>query len=359
MDGTPIPVVHEERVRANIRRMHLKAAASGLRFRPHFKTHCSREIGRWFRESGVEAITVSSPAMARYFALDGWRDITIAFVTGPHEAREIDELRGTCNIGVLCDSPEAVTGLDASLTGHVDLWLKTDCGYGRTGVRWDDAGGLERFCRASSSASRLGLRGILTHSGDSYHAGGREGILEVHRTAMARMAEAAAVVEAVTGRRCEVSTGDTPTCSLAESFPGVDEIRPGNFVFFDAMQLAAGACAGGDLAFAIRAVVAGVYPDRGQAVLRCGAVHMSKDSFLMRGRRLFGLGALPSGGFAGPPEESLPVVGLSQEHALMETSGGSDIRPGMEVFVYPAHSCLAAACFSFYLSGDRKLDRMV
>ena len=47
--------------------MARKAKDNGLIFRPHFKTHQSIEIGEWFRESGVNKITVSSLTMANYF----------------------------------------------------------------------------------------------------------------------------------------------------------------------------------------------------------------------------------------------------------------------------------------------------
>ena len=63
----------------NIEKMTQKAADNGLRFRPHFKTHQSAEIGEWFRSFGVNAITVSSLQMAKYFAANGWKDITLAF----------------------------------------------------------------------------------------------------------------------------------------------------------------------------------------------------------------------------------------------------------------------------------------
>ena len=73
----------------NIELMAEKARRHNLRFRPHFKTHQSVEVGRWFRQKGIRHITVSSVQMAKYFANDGWDDITIAF---PFNVNEIDEL---------------------------------------------------------------------------------------------------------------------------------------------------------------------------------------------------------------------------------------------------------------------------
>ena len=64
----PTMVLNEEVCKSNIARMAAKAKAANVVFRPHFKTHQSREIGEWFRASGVDKITVSSlnMAMKRY-----------------------------------------------------------------------------------------------------------------------------------------------------------------------------------------------------------------------------------------------------------------------------------------------------
>ncbi len=40
-----------------------KARINDVVFRPHFKTHQSHKIGQWFRNEGVNAITVSSIKM--------------------------------------------------------------------------------------------------------------------------------------------------------------------------------------------------------------------------------------------------------------------------------------------------------
>ena len=74
------------RARRNIARMADKARRNGVRFRPHFKTHQSAAIGAWFRAEGVACITVSSVTMARYFADQGWQDITIVFPVNVREA---------------------------------------------------------------------------------------------------------------------------------------------------------------------------------------------------------------------------------------------------------------------------------
>ena len=89
---SPGVLINEDQARANIRTMAEKARRAGAVFRPHFKTHQSADVGRWFADEGVAAITVSSVAMAEYFAAHGWDDITIAFLLNPLEWGRIEVL---------------------------------------------------------------------------------------------------------------------------------------------------------------------------------------------------------------------------------------------------------------------------
>src|SRR5512140_22273 len=90
----PELLLDESKCRRNIRTMADKARSSKVIFRPHFKTHQSLEIGNWFREEGVNSITVSSVTMANHFARAGWKDITIAFPVNLREEKEIEKLSG-------------------------------------------------------------------------------------------------------------------------------------------------------------------------------------------------------------------------------------------------------------------------
>lgn len=39
-----------------------------------------------------------------------------------------------------------------------------------------------------------------------------------------------------------ISIGDTPGISAAKNLEGIDEVRPGNYIFYDVMQLRMGNC---------------------------------------------------------------------------------------------------------------------
>ena len=72
-------------------KMLKKAESHKLIFRPHFKTHQSLEIGKWFKELGTNKITVSSLKMAEYFSCQ-WKDITVAFPLNILEMHTVNEL---------------------------------------------------------------------------------------------------------------------------------------------------------------------------------------------------------------------------------------------------------------------------
>ena len=111
----PTMVLNEDVCKSNIARMAQKAKAARVTFRPHFKTHQSREIGEWFRASGVEKITVSSLNMAMKFAEWGWNDITVAFPVNCLEHEKINYLASRIRLNLLLAHSEGAQQLALEL----------------------------------------------------------------------------------------------------------------------------------------------------------------------------------------------------------------------------------------------------
>lgn len=339
----PALVLDEKRARRNIHRMAEKARQSGVRFRPHFKTHQSAEVGEFFREEGVSAITVSSVDMALYFADHGWRDITIAFSFNLLQMEEIQDLAAKINLDLLVESEESVDYLNRHLKFQTGVWIKVDVGYHRTGIpaeRPEEVAGLASGIEASGNMT---FRGLLTHSGHSYHAGSRRELEEIHRDTVLKLNRIRDFLRAGGIGGCEISVGDTPTCSIMSEFKGVDEIRPGNFVFYDITQMEIGSCTQGDIAVAVACPVVAKHREREEIVIYGGAVHLSKDSLTLGdGRVIFGLVASGEERGWGPPVPDTFVSSLTQEHGIVRT--GRDffdrVAVGDILFVLPVHSCL-------------------
>lgn len=352
----PTVFVDEHRARRNISRMAFRALEAGVAFRPHFKTHQSPQVGEWFRDAGVSAISVSSVAMAEGFARHGWDDILIAFPVNVREADRIDTLASGISLSLLLDSVDAVDRLSPSLRHPVSVWIEIDTGHGRTGLRWSRTGPVLSLADRILSGGGMTLMGLLTHNGMTYAARNRQEILDEHRQSVTRLISVQEAVSAKTGLRMRLSIGDTPACSTLDAFPGIDEIRPGNFVFYDLMQERLGSCAGEEIAVAVACPVVGIYPRRGEIVIYGGAVHLSREALRNGpGESVYGcLADVDRRGLCGLVPEC-QVIALSQEHGTVKVPDPELFEIGDLVWVVPVHSCLTCDLHGSYRTFEGSL----
>lgn len=357
----PTLLLDEARARRNIAVMAEKARSQNIHFRPHFKTHQSAEIGKWFRAEKVKAITVSSVSMGHYFASHGWKDLTIAFPLNWREIDGINSLADHTHVELLVESVESVRFLQEHLRLLTEVWIKVDVGAHRAGVDWQDDKTIAALVDAILNANKLVLRGLLTHDGRTYHAPSVEEISSLYYEGIQHLKQAAKKTEPSPHYPLEISVGDTPGCWLCDDLGGVNEVRPGNFVFFDATQLSLGVCQAEEISVAIACPVVTKHAERSEAVIYGGAVHLSKEFLLKDGNPHYGLVTLPQGSRWGAPEEGCYVASLSQEHGIVKLSAEvfKRVQVGDCLCVLPVHSCLAADCLGRYLTLDGRWLEMM
>ncbi len=342
----PTLLLNEVTAKKNIQRMAAKAHAQGVFFRPHFKTHQSAEIGEWYREAGVTAITNSSVEMAQYFANHGWDDITIAFPVNLRQIDEINRLAQSIQLGLLVDSEESVQYLSRHITSPVRIWIEVDTGMHRSGIPCEAYERFERLIQLLlPHANRLNLTGLLTHAGHTYQLHGTEQVVKTYTQSVANILALRSRLESATGVQLKVSVGDTPGCSQAEDLGKVDEIRPGNFIFYDSQMLSVGACQPNQMAVVAACPVVAKYPERSEIVVYGGAVHLSKDSLMDGERRIFGLVSMLQDDGWSLPLPGAYVRGLSQEHGILHIPAPQidSVAIGGLIGVVPAHVCLSIA----------------
>ena len=353
----PVLLIDEHKVRQNIIKMADHAARNKVRFRPHFKTHQSARIGEWFREVGVNAITASSVSMAEYFAEHGWTDITIAFPVNLRELEAIKALAARVSLSLLVDSKIVVDHLSNHLLSQVQVWLAVDTGMGREGLAWDAPDQFEPLINAILQSPNLQLAGLLAHFGQTYAVQGAEAVEQVYLKMLAKLLALRENLHARTGVKLEISVGDTPSCSLVNDLSAVDEIRPGNFVFYDIHQVHIGVCQEADIGVGVACPVAAVYPDRQTILIYGGAVHLSKD-FLpgKNNTRIFGKAALLGEQGWGDFLPDTTLYSISQEHGLIQTTRRQceQTKPGDILVVFPAHICLSVSALHRYLTLDNQ-----
>ena len=356
----PTVLINRHRAQHNIRTMQEKANAAGVALRPHFKTHQSNFIGKWFGAPESTPIAVSSLTMAQQFADAGWTDIHIAIPLNPRELSALNSLASRVSLTLTIEHEDALAVIN-NITHALKVMVEIDTGYGRTGMHWQQHDRIRSLLDALQALPKVQRIGLMVHSGHSYNATGDAAIQAVHQESSARLKE---LIDMMAWHVSPlwVSTGDTPTCSRMDSFPMANEIRPGNYVFYDLQQKTIGACDWQNIALAMACPVIARYPERNEVVVHGGAVHFGKDWVDTTkpdgaSERIFGQVMHNTANGWGAPITDAVVISLSQEHGKLRLPAAMvrELKLGDLVIIVPPHSCLtmnAAAATEKFICFD-------
>ncbi|MCX8998293.1 D-TA family PLP-dependent enzyme [Rhizobiaceae bacterium BDR2-2] len=323
--ATPMPVIDEDRLAANIARAQDYLDSHGKAFRPHIKTHKIAAIAHRQVEAGAIGINCQKVTEAEVFAAAGFDDILITYnILGAAKLARLKALNGRVpKLSVVADSETTVNGLDATFDADRPLTVLVECDTGgrRCGVQTPDAAAA--LAQRIAAAPGLRFAGLLT-----YPAAG--GAAEVEAFIVGTMA-----LLAEQGIDCPVrSNGGSPDLFSAHLVPSATEHRAGTYVYNDRSMVRAGHCTADDLAMHILAtVVSRPAPDR--AVLDCGSKALTSDL----------LGFTDYGAIEG--YEGARIVSLSEEHAVVDLGGCAAGFPGIGamVKVVPNHTCVVTNLF--------------
>ncbi len=352
----PTLLINEKTCRQNIQKIAEKAARSGVKLRPHFKTHQSRAVGQWCWEAGVRQITTSSLSMAQYFAQD-WEDITVAFPVNIREMDKINKLAAKIQLNLLAESSESLLALSKALLHPVGIFFKIDVGTHRTGIDPQRTVFLRELIHLSQASEKLHFKGFLAHAGHAYRENTLDEISLVHQQSL-QMLQALKKEFIDDYPELILSSGDTPTASRMDDFSALDEIRTGNLVFYDIYQQSHGNCQMEDIAVCMACPVVAKHPERGEIVVYGGAVHFSKDFVIHpeTAKAYYGQVAhFRDNAWQADTLENY-MAHLSQEHGILKVSPKvmEEYQVGDLIGVLPIHSCLTANLMRSFtnLQGD-------
>ncbi len=353
----PTLLLDKAKVLRNIERMAKKAEESNVVLRPHFKTHQSHEIGRWFRDYGVKSITVSSLRMAEYFAEDGWDDILVAFPVNVLEIDRLNALAARVKLTILVESREVMEKLDAELTTAVDFYINIDIGYGRTGIMVTDLDAIDSILDVSDVSKTLNFIGFYTHAGNTYKCKKKKPVTDIFKLyehGMVRLKEQ----YTMDYPEIKLSYGDTPSCSILKDFSNFDEIHPGNFVFYDMQQKHISACSIDSIAVAMACPIVAKHERRSEVVIYGGGVHFSTE----RARRpenvdYFGLIVAFKKEKWHVNEMGSFIRAVSQEHGVIKASEElmKKASVGDILVILPIHACMTADAMPHYLTTEGEI----
>jgi D-serine deaminase-like pyridoxal phosphate-dependent protein len=238
--------------------------------------------------------------------------------------------------------------LEGNLNNLVDFYLKIDVGTHRTGFDPENHELIKETINEAVLNPKLNFRGFGSHAGHTYKTSSLNEVQKIYKQG----------VDVLKYLRDQflpdypgiiASWGDTPSCSLVPEFEGIDEIRPGNFIFYDLMQYHLGSCDWDHIALVVAAPVVARHKERNEIVVYAGAVHLSKDHYQIPNngvvyRRSNKVYQQRVGEFSKP----VYVTRLSQEHGVIVCPDEywDDFKVGGLVGIAPVHSCLAADLLS-------------
>jgi D-serine deaminase-like pyridoxal phosphate-dependent protein len=328
---TPALIVDRERLEANIQRFAQVAAQAGVALRPHIKTHKTLEIARMQLAAGARGITCAKLGEAEIYAEAGIQDIFVAYpVIGQTKALRTVQLAQYCHLTVGVESSMGIQQLSSAASEQgvvLHVRLELDSGLHRTGARPEDA---EMLCRRVLAAPGLHLDGIFTFRGASFpQSQGRDKDI-VGKLEGEWMVAQAERLRAVGIPIETVSVGSTPTATAAASVPGVTEVRPGTYVFFDRLTTHAGVSSSDEIALTILStVVSRPAPDI--AIIDAGSKTFCGD-IVPANAGLVGYGSTTDG-FSGIVER------MNEEHGIVHLAPGYEPTIGEKLTFFPNHVC--------------------
>lgn len=365
---TPCVLVEQSRVERNIERMQDVASAHGLRLRPHTKTHKSPSLARLQLARGAAGICCAKLGEAEVFAEAGIDDIRIPYPLNPVNADRVDALLDRANLSFIVDHAAVARGWSDAMQRaerEVDVLVKVDVGFHRCGIDPEAAGAAE-FVAAVAALPGLRFKGLLSHAGQAYGALSDDEVAAIASAEARLLTTLAHRVRALGVPVEEISVGATPTARFSAKEAGITELRPGNYIYYDRMQVAIGSATWDDCALTVLArVVTAHAPDR--IILDCGSKTLSTD--LARGPgNPAGYGIVLTALEATAPDESLLIERLSEEHATVRVQApppsvarpNAALRPGDLVRVVPNHSCVVSNLVDqvWLVAGDEVVDRI-
>lgn len=328
---TPALLVDYDAMVRNIEAMAVRARAQGVSLRPHTKTHKSIRVAALQREHGAQGLTAATASEAEAMVAAGFRQILIAYP--PVGTQRLDRIIGLArhaDVTVALDEPDTLQLLDAGCRRAgitVNYLWEVECGTNRLGT---EPGEQTASILAPLIDRTRGARfaGLLAFAGHVYSAGSVEEIIKSARDEGKAVRHTA---EALARRGIEVATlsvGTTPTAHYLEHEGPVSEARPGNYVFYDATQVALGIASEADCALSVLAtVVARPHPQR--LILDAGSKAIAAERM---STRTSGFGLVRA-------HPDYVVERLYEEHAIVTVPNSAATAVGERVELIPNHAC--------------------
>ncbi|NQU69677.1 MAG: DSD1 family PLP-dependent enzyme [Rhodospirillales bacterium] len=232
---TPVLLVDAGALERNITAMQDIAAATGVAYRPHSKTHKSPIIANMQLDAGAVGVCCAKLGEAEIMAASGIPDILITSqVVGRNKLVRLVQAAQNANIMVVADNEDNISDLSsaAQTAGKpMDVLIEVDVGQGRCGV--PPGPEATRLARLIGETKWLRFRGLQGYQGliqmtADFHD--REAQV---RLALEKLMETADHLKR-NNIEVDILTGGGSGSSVIDTaLGGYTELQPGSYVFMD------------------------------------------------------------------------------------------------------------------------------
>lgn len=348
---TPVLVIDLDRVDVNIKEMAERASGTGVRLRPHTKTHKMPEFARQQVDAGASGITCAKVGEAEVMVGAGFDDVLIAYpIYGPEKLARLQALREKARILVSLDSVEVAQGLGrlgVSSGQPIEIYVEVDTGHHRMGRAPGEP--TVELIKQIADVDGVTIIGLLTHAGHAYGAvlpSEREAVVdrEIADLVMTKeMAHDAGVSFS------EISVGSTPSARSELGRKGVTEVRPGTYVFNDTNMMNLGVATEETCAARILATVV-ARPTGERFVIDAGTKCFTSD----------GVGR--PGWIQVASRDDLTMSFTTEEHGIgtIDLAKGEHLKVGDKLELIPSHICPVVNLFDsvFVTRGGEVVDEV-
>jgi len=329
---TPALLVDLNVMERNLQRVADYTKAHGLRLRPHTKTHKSPRIGQRQLELGAAGLTVAKVGEAEVMLGASPADLLVAYpVIGRSKLERLMAVARRTRVTVSLDSLFAARQLSqaAQAAGvNIGVLAETDVGLGRVGV--SPGPDLLDLARGMQSLPGLSIEGIAFYPGhikDNGDAGKAAvaALSDLLRSILDDFRRAGIDAPVVSG-------GSTPSLYHSHEIAGLNEVRPGTYVYNDWNTVMTGACDIQDCAVSVLVTVVSTARP-GQIIVDGGSKTFSSDGVANSSAATFGC---------------VMEAPASIFHKMNEEHGYVDVRQTGRKFemeerlrIVPNHVCVA------------------
>ena len=338
--STPALVIDGNVLKTNAEKMQALLAGTGLKLRPHYKSHKCASIARWQVECGAVGMTCAKLSEAEDLCDAGIEDILIANqITDPAKIRRAADLAGNCRLTVCVDSEENITAFSRAAVNAgntIYCFVEYDIGMERCGVVTKEE--VLTLAKRIIACDNLVFAGIQAYAGHISHVEDVQKRKEMTDANYEKLRQLLAYLRENGVEVNTVSGGSTGTAQIKAAEGLYTELQAGSYLFMDATYRTLSLPFENSL-FLLTTVVS---QRKGLTVVDAGVKTCGVDQGM----------PVPTGG-------TVAEIVASEEHFQLHGYTGSE-KVGEKLRLIPAHCCSTVNLHDkiYLVDGDKVIDRI-